>query len=362
MLPNYGYIFLFLKFIHNGKGMPMERVHHSMLRKFMASGLIMVLSVLLFGCGGGRGGGDTATTERTVASYASTYSGTWSIILISTGAVQDVGTWTSTINDAGVVSLTTTGGSGSNGDTWVGTVDKTGVLNISSSRGSTAAGTITTSGVVNASATGVTTKFMMSGAKNGSVPSSGILPAGTQRRMGTLIGVFGVAPADGVYYKTMPGDVTGLTENGGQFRYFPGDRVTFYLGGDDSKGILVADAVLAQSRISPLEVFDTRNTGDRRVVNLSRILLSLDDHSIPGRLVISEAMRAAVDVERSVTLDLSRLDFDYDPELGNSQNHAKFVNSVTARLGVARDLVDAAVAQKILEEAVLQQVQGAIGK
>lgn len=339
----------------------MDRAQQSMLQNVMASGLIVLLSLLLFGCGGGRGGGDTAAADRTVASYASTYSGNWSMIVIATGLVWDTGTWTGTINDAGVVAMTATGGSGNNGDTWVGTVDKTGVLSISSSRGSTASGTITTSGVVNASSTGITYKLMMVGAKNGSVPSGGSLPVGTQRRTeNQRMGVFEVMPADGVYYRTIPGGATGLTENGGQFWYVPGDRVTFYLGSDDTKGIIVADAVVAQPRISPLEVYDTRNTADRRVVNLSRFLLSLDDHSIPGRLVISEAMRAAVDVERLLMPDRNRLDFDYDPDLGNDQNQPKLVNSVTARLGVAKDMMDAAVAQKVLE-AVLQQGQGAVG-
>lgn len=78
----------------------------------------------------------------------------------------------------------------------------------------------------------------------------------------------------GLQYRT--GGTTSLTEADGTFRYAAGDLVEFSVGGIQSGG------AMGKSILSPLGlVADASGVSDRRVVNVARLLLTLDDDGTP---------------------------------------------------------------------------------
>lgn len=85
----------------------------------------------------------------------------------------------------------------------------------------------------------------------------------------TSSGVFVDSPVAGIHYQTAT--QSGETDAEGRFNYLPGEMVTFSIGG------ITLPAVEANEMVTPLSVFETSDFTDQRVVNLGRLLQSLDD-------------------------------------------------------------------------------------
>lgn len=98
----------------------------------------------------------------------------------------------------------------------------------------------------------------------------------------------------------------GTTDINAAFDYFPGEEVELYLGS------IHFGATVADHKISPLDVFPTADTEDARVINLARLLQSLDVDGEPqGGIVITAEVIGAFE-EAMGTLNLTAVDFSDD--------------------------------------------------
>jgi len=68
----------------------------------------------------------------------------------------------------------------------------------------------------------------------------------------------------------------GKTDDSGKFTYFPGESADFYIG-----NVLLGKAYL-DKRVTPLDFFALADTSDSRVVNMARLLQSLDADGTPN--------------------------------------------------------------------------------
>jgi hypothetical protein len=89
----------------------------------------------------------------------------------------------------------------------------------------------------------------------------------------TLTGVFADSVIEGIGYRTDTQE--GVTNENGEFEYVEGETVTFFLGDVELPPVAGGEIV------TPLEVFDTEDITDRRVINLARLLQSLDQDGNP---------------------------------------------------------------------------------
>lgn len=112
-----------------------------------------------------------------------------------------------------------------------------------------------------------------------------------------MIGVFVDAPVGGVSYQTET--KTGVTNSVGEFEFLPGETVVFSIGD------IVFPAVLAKGVLSPLDLAGTTDINHRIVVNIARLLQSLDTDGNPDNGI-------TIDAEGIVTSDLN---FDADPNV-----------------------------------------------
>jgi hypothetical protein len=96
---------------------------------------------------------------------------------------------------------------------------------------------------------------------------------------------------------------SGVTDESGGFDYFPGERV------DLSIGSVYIGSPLADHKISPLDIFEAADTDDPRVINMARLLQSLDvDASPKDGINITEDVVACLDLTVQ-GLGLISLDF-----------------------------------------------------
>lgn len=101
-----------------------------------------------------------------------------------------------------------------------------------------------------------------------------------------LIGVFLDSPVDGVQYRTAT--KSGITKDGGKFEYEVGETVTFSIGDLDFPPVAAAGTV------TPLDIVGTADPTNTSVVNMIRLLQTLDANGIPGDgITITEMARGA---------------------------------------------------------------------
>jgi len=92
---------------------------------------------------------------------------------------------------------------------------------------------------------------------------------------GSSTGVFVDSAVAGVTYTTSSG-LSGTTNANGQFSYASGDTASFSIG-DVSLG-----SVSAASILTPVEVMGASGTADQQVINLARLLQTLDSDGDPS--------------------------------------------------------------------------------
>ena len=116
-----------------------------------------------------------------------------------------------------------------------------------------------------------------------------------------LTGHFIDAPVAGLHVETPTYE--GLTGTDSAFDYFPGEYVSVSLG-DVLLGSTVAD-----KKISPLDLFENGDVDDVRVINLARLLQSLDVDGDPqGGIVIIDEVTAVFE-QAVASRELETLDF-----------------------------------------------------
>jgi hypothetical protein len=139
----------------------------------------------------------------------------------------------------------------------------------------------------------------------------------------TTTGVFADSPVAGIAYQTATQE--GVTNADGEFEYVAGETVTFSIGNVE------LPAVAAGEIVTPLDVFATENFNDRRVVNLARLLQSLDQDRNPDNgLDIAAASAGAVGFV---------LDFDVPVE--TFATNVNVINLVSAAGGTLVSAADA---------------------
>ena len=96
------------------------------------------------------------------------------------------------------------------------------------------------------------------------------------------------SPVEGLNYETPTN--RGVTDETGGFDFFPGESVQLKIG-----SVALGEAV-ADQKISPLDIFDGSDTDDPQVINMARLLQSLDADANPeDRITISPETAACLE-------------------------------------------------------------------
>ena len=142
-------------------------------------------------------------------------------------------------------------------------------------------------------------------------------------------GVFLDSAVDGINYSTTT--LSGTTNSNGEFQYNDGETVTLSIGDID------LPPATGGSVITPLDLVNTQNVNDTLVVNIARLLQSLDTDGDPtnGISISDMAHQSAT----GVTVDFSSPTFDND-----------VMNLVANSGSVTTTLIDEATAISHLQE------------
>lgn len=148
-----------------------------------------------------------------------------------------------------------------------------------------------------------------------------------------LKGRFTDIAIEGLFYST--GTQSGLTNSAGEFTYHDGETITFSIGS------LVFSTVVAADRITPIELAELANNPHVAAINITRLLLSLDDDRfVTNGIVIAPG---AASNSAPINFDTSLDDFESN----------QFVMSMVARSGSPYTiLVSASYAAELLDISV----------
>jgi len=153
------------------------------------------------------------------------------------------------------------------------------------------------------------------------------------------------APVEGVAYRS--GALAGVTGGNGEFQYTDGETVAFSIG-DIALGV----AVEGKPVITPLDLVPQGTLDTPAVINIARLLQSLD--ALPGdaRITIPAVLRtAAVRTSAEVGSAIRFLDFSDDARFTNAA--AQLVATLTAGYPFTGVLVDAQSARTHLRDSLL---------
>ncbi|MBN1381845.1 MAG: carboxylesterase family protein [Deltaproteobacteria bacterium] len=125
-------------------------------------------------------------------------------------------------------------------------------------------------------------------------------------------GVFLDSVVQGLFYTTPT--LSGTTGPDGTFRYYPGEGVCFYVGYPG--GIFLGEAP-GQPVVTPVEVAGAADVTDQAVINIARLLQTLDaDGDNNNGIQITPAINAVVASKtRNINFDQTTTAFGTDPEV-----------------------------------------------
>lgn len=153
-------------------------------------------------------------------------------------------------------------------------------------------------------------------------------------------GVFLDSPVINIGYRTATR--SGQTNTDGEYNYLPGESVTFFIGE------LELPTVLASGIVTPLDLAGTRDTRHVSVVNMIRLLQTLDDDGDPGNgITITDVAKGAA---TPVDFALPEADFAASSAVSTLIMHGGQNTTVTS-------LVSADQAVAHLEETLTQADQ-----
>lgn len=138
-------------------------------------------------------------------------------------------------------------------------------------------------------------------------------------------GVFLDGPVINIGYRTET--LEGVTNSLGEYKYLPGETVTFFIGA------LEFPAVTATGRITPLDVAGTQDTANSKVMNIIRLLQTLDQDGDPsnGITITDQAKSSATQVD----FELSVANFAASSVVKNLILNAGLVAPVTELVSAA---------------------------
>lgn len=114
-----------------------------------------------------------------------------------------------------------------------------------------------------------------------------------------MIGVFLDSPVIGIGYRTET--LSGVTNDAGEYDFLEGETVTFFIGG------LEFPATAASGVVTPLNIAQTENVTDSSVVNMARLLQTLDQDGDPSNGIT--ITQTAIDTAEPVDFSQSTSDF-----------------------------------------------------
>jgi len=115
----------------------------------------------------------------------------------------------------------------------------------------------------------------------------------------TSTGVFLDSPVINIGYRTET--LKGVTNALGEYEYLPGETVIFFIGDLDFP------AVTATDRVTPLDVAGTQDTANSKVINMIRLLQTLDQDGDPSNgITITDIAKSSA---TQVNFELSTADF-----------------------------------------------------
>lgn len=127
----------------------------------------------------------------------------------------------------------------------------------------------------------------------------------------TLTGTFIDAPVQGLKFQTE--SQSGITNEAGEFIYQAGETISFSIGGTSFF------TVAAKSEITPLDIFQTDDFNDIAVVNMLRLLQSLDADGIADN---------GIEIAANVHVLAEGLSIDFsDPDFENSVSGLLIANN-----------------------------------
>jgi hypothetical protein len=143
-----------------------------------------------------------------------------------------------------------------------------------------------------------------------------------------LTGVLADSVVSGVSYSTPT--QSGLTNTNGQFNYIAGEQVAFSIG-DIQLGSVNGGEV-----ITPLTLAGTSDAGDQQVINIVRLLMTLDlDGDASNGIVITASTRSAA-IGININFDVTPSDFGNDPAVTNLITSAETSSSALVDSGAAQ--------------------------
>jgi hypothetical protein len=146
---------------------------------------------------------------------------------------------------------------------------------------------------------------------------------------GTLVD----APVVGVGYES--GSLAGITGGGGEFRYEVGNTVRFFIG-----DIALGEPVMGKAVITPLDLVENGAANTPAVINIARLLQSLDSDPHDGVITIPVTVRAAA-VRSNVALAPAIEFLDFSDEATFVNTASQLVAVLTSDYPFTAVLVDA---------------------
>ncbi len=165
--------------------------------------------------------------------------------------------------------------------------------------------------------------------------SDSVEVAGSGGGAASNTGILIDSAVSGIDYQTVSG--TGTTNTSGQFSYLEGESVTFSIGD------INLPPVAAGPVITLLDIFNTQDINDPSVVNLARLLQSLDENGDPtnGISIHNDAHLSATGL---MSLDFASATFDADVInlVANSGSVTTVLIDVSTALSHLQDSLDGA--------------------
>ena len=186
--------------------------------------------------------------------------------------------------------------------------------------------------VVSGSSGGSSSRFKSDSNRDGDRRSGGVIVVSSGS------GRLAASTVEGVQYKTASG--SGFTTEKGEFEFDPeAPRLRFFIG-----DIALGKSVIAQERITILDLVSEGDINDRAVVNIARFLQSLDVTPGDNRITIPRKVHdKAVKTNPMVVAAIESLNFADEVAFINAASN--LVAVLTADYPFTASLVDAPTAQ-----------------
>lgn len=175
-----------------------------------------------------------------------------------------------------------------------------------------------------------------------------VITADTVERAGSP-GVFLDSAVAGVNYITSSG-LAGVTDANGTFYYNSGDIVSFTLG-DVSLG-----SVTGSAKLTPVEVMGASGTADPKVINLSRLLQTLDADGDPSNGINIEAATQTALKGKAIDFDVPVTSFDKATTAVTEAVGKPMVSATAALKHLHSTMEDQGMNSKVASDKELQAV------